>query len=120
MSGKAVDTNVLIRFLKGEPEAQALLSTAERVYVPAIVAGELFYGSEKSKELYKNHILFSDFLSTFEILPVTYEVAQCYAEIKARLVKKGINVPENDLWIAATAQHYGLEVLSFDKHFEMI
>jgi predicted nucleic acid-binding protein len=59
-------------------------------------------------------------LSKFEILPIDDDIAVSYALIKSELEKTGKKLPENDVWIAATAHVYGLPVISFDKHFSYI
>jgi predicted nucleic acid-binding protein len=120
MSGSAVDANVLIKYLADDPAAVALLEGADELFVPVTVVGELLYGVEKSRRKLDNYVLYADFLAQFEILPTTYETAQCYAETKAKLAAKGITIPENDLWIAACALANGLALLTFDNHFSHI
>lgn len=118
MNGSVIDSNVLIKFLQGDERAINALEGEDELFIPSIVMGELLYGVEKSKQKLNNYVLYSDFLAQFEILPVDKLVAETYAVLKAELFSKGINTPENDLWIAATARANGLGVLSFDKHFE--
>ncbi|NSW90958.1 MAG: PIN domain-containing protein [Firmicutes bacterium] len=36
------------------------------------------------------------------------------------MIRKGINIPENDLWIAATAIANNLKLATFDHHFTHI
>jgi predicted nucleic acid-binding protein len=47
-------------------------------------------------------------------------IAVSYGLIKSELEKKGKKIPENDIWIAATAHMYGLSVATFDQHFSYI
>ena len=37
-----------------------------------------------------------------------------------RCVVDGINIPENDLWIAAIAKFHQYDLITFDGHFENI
>ena len=120
MNGSVIDTNVVIRMLNGDQSAVEMLGKIEKVFVPIIVAGELFYGAYKSARKDDNMALFTSVLSTFEILPVDEPVAVSYASIKNDLIKKGIKIPENDIWIAATAHANGLFLATFDSHFENI
>ncbi|MDR2197417.1 MAG: PIN domain-containing protein [Coriobacteriales bacterium] len=125
MSGSAVDTNVLIRYLSNETTAVELLhgalrETPDDVFVPMAVVGEMLYGVERSRRKLENYVHYTDFLMSFPLLPVTKEIACCYAETKSRLVTKGINLPENDIWIAASAIQSGLTLLTFDQHFTLI
>jgi len=120
MNGSLVDTNVIIKLLSGDENAVRLFNNAENIAVPATVAGELFYGAYKSSRAQENLKLFTDFLSQYAILPVDSEVAKAYGEIKAQLVQKGMPIPENDIWIAATAKAHQLTLLTFDSHFSNI
>jgi tRNA(fMet)-specific endonuclease VapC len=107
--------------LHNDPEAVNLLQKAEKPYISVIVKGELYYGASKSARQEANMELFRDTLSKFEILSLDGDgIAVSYALIKSELEKKGKKIPENDVWIAATAHVYGLTVVSFDKHFSYI
>ncbi len=44
-------------------------------------------------------------------------IAENYAIIKTSLLRKGKPIPENDIWIAATAMRYQLSLYTNDKHF---
>ena len=120
MNGSVVDTNVIIKMLNGDKTAVKLLGRIDKVFVPIIVVGELFYGAYKSERKDNNIALFTSVLSTFEILPLDEPVAVSYALIKTGLIKNGIKIPENDLWIAATAHAHDLSLVTFDSHFENI
>ena len=121
MNGSLIDTNVIIKMLHNEPEAVSLMQKAEKPYVSIIVKGELYYGAHKSARREANMKLFRNTLSQFEILTLDNDnIAVPYALIKSELEKKGRKIPENDIWIAATAHVYGLQVVSFDKHFTYV
>jgi len=55
-----------------------------------------------------------------EVLSCGVETAQHYGVIKSNLRKKGRPIPENDIWIAATVQQYGLTLVPRDIHFQVI
>jgi tRNA(fMet)-specific endonuclease VapC len=121
MNGSLIDTNVIIKMLHNEPEAVSLLQKAAKPYVSIIVKGELYYGAYKSARREANMALFRNTLSQFEILTLDNgNIAVSYALIKSELEKKGRTIPENDIWIAATAHVYGLPIISFDRHFSYI
>ena len=121
MSGKClVDTNVIIRLLRSDKRSIELFDNADEIYIPAVVAGELFYGAQNSARKQENLDIFNDFLSQYEIAEVNADVAHTYGEIKAQLRRDGINIPENDLWIAAIAKHNNYTLLTFDAHFSGI
>jgi len=121
MSGKClVDTNVIIRLLQSDERSIELFDQADSICISAIVAGELFYGAQKSSRRQENIDIFSDFLSQYELIEIDFQIAQLYGEIIAQLIGDGINIPENDLWIAATAKFYQFTLISFDAHFSKI
>ena len=117
MNGSLVDTNVIIRMLKGDKTAVEILGGIDKAFVPIVVVGELFYGAYKSTRKDDNMVLFTAVLSTFEILLIEESVAVSYALIKTDLIKNGIKIPENDLWIAAIADANDLSLATFDSHF---
>ncbi len=47
-------------------------------------------------------------------------VARFYSEVKDDLRRKGRPVPENDVWIAATALRHDLALATRDSHFEHV
>lgn len=47
-------------------------------------------------------------------------VAESYTEIRKHLQAKGRPIPENGIWIAATAIAYGLKLITRDQHFANI
>lgn len=120
MSGSVIDTNVVIKVIANDALADSLLDSLGDTYIPAIVVGELYYGAENSSRREENLATFNEFISQYEILGIDKETAVSYAEIKHGLKKSGINIPENDMWIAATAHRHGMSIATFDAHFSNI
>jgi tRNA(fMet)-specific endonuclease VapC len=120
MNGKTlVDTNILIDFFNGNSSFQKKLEKL-RVFVPAIVLGELYFGAEKSKNIRKNLRKIDDFFEFCTILEVNSITAKFYAQIKKSLQKAGRPIPENDIWIAAIAFQHKLSLATNDKHFAFV
>lgn len=72
----------------------------------------------KLSEFNKNKYLsFCDFVGIIEI---DSQVAQIYGNVKNQLQSEGKLIPENDMWIAATAIANQLTLISYDKHFQNI
>ena len=120
MSGSAIDTNVIIKFLNGDEKARQIFDENQDIAIPVTVVGELSFGACKSARRQENLELFNGFVSQYSILPIDKTVADIYGEIKASLASKGINLPENDIWIAATAKANNRKIISFDAHFSHI
>ena len=121
MNGKyLVDTNVIIRLLNSDQRSVELFDMADEIYIPVIVAGELYYGAENSTKKQENTQIFSDFISQYNIVDIELPITKVYGEIKAQLKSGGFTIPENDLWIAATAKHHQFTLITFDNHFSNI
>ena len=120
MNGKLIDTNVIIRFFKGETELFSLFDDMEQLYVSSISVGELMYGAELSKKSDFNRENYFCFCEQMKILQPDLEVAKMYGKIKSNLKAKGRPIPENDIWIAATALAADLELVTVDSVFENI
>jgi len=117
MNGDLIDTNVIIRVLNGDQQAVELFDSLESIHISAITVGELMYGAYKSSKTQDNIKLFDEFLSEYTIIGIDENVSRIYGKTKAELVLKGVNIPENEIWIAATANHNNLRIISYDEHF---
>jgi tRNA(fMet)-specific endonuclease VapC len=84
------------------------------------VLGELYYGALYSTRVQKNVTDIKRIINNYNILLIDEAVSLAYGNIKASLRKKGKPIPENDIWIAAIAQHYQLTLATRDKHFKEI
>ena len=116
------DTNVLSELFRDNRAVAKRLSQADRLLLSPVVEGELRGGFRCGTKLEKNLEMLSDFLKEpfVEAIPVSSETADRYSRIWAQLREKGTPIPSNDIWIAAQATEMGVELLSFDQHFEKI
>ena len=121
MNGSLIDTNVIVKVLRGDSEAISLLdSLGDDIFISVIVVGELLYGANKSAKTEQNRNAVRNKIDLLEILPIDAEIADIYGQIKNELSGAGYTLPENDLWIAATARKYGLVLATFDSHYKHI
>jgi tRNA(fMet)-specific endonuclease VapC len=127
-----LDTNIILHLLRNStlaPVIKEYLSERGSIIAFSIVSqGELEaialrgnYGKRKIEEMQK-------LLSSFVRIDInSSEIISCYAElqvfgqgkldIKPTTQKSAINIPQNDLWIAATAYLTKSTLLTCDKHF---
>ena len=120
MNGKLVDTNVIIRFFKGETELFPLFDELDNLYVSSISVGELMYGAELYKRSDFNRDNYFCFCEQMKVIAPDLEIAKSYGKIKASLKAKGKPIPENDIWIAATCHAAGLTLVTADSDFDFI
>lgn len=120
MNGNLMDTNVIVRVLNGDRELINELSKISSLCTCTVVLGELMYGAAKSAHVVQNKQNAKSFCSRYPLLGVSNIVAEFYGEIKKDLLSHGNVMPENDMWIAATALANDMTVITLDKHFEHI
>lgn len=120
MNGNIFDTNVIIRIIKGDISVANEARKCKQVHTSVVVLGELMYGAEKSQLKESNRNKYLNFCLSYPILDITKDVSIEYGKIKALLQANGNIMPENDIWIAATALANNMVVVTQDKHFDHI
>ncbi|MCG8460004.1 MAG: PIN domain-containing protein [Holophagales bacterium] len=84
------------------------------------VVGELLYGVAESGRPTENHDRVERLLTRCPLVAQDVETASHYGRLKANLRELGRPIPENDLWIAASALRHGLTLATRDRHFDLI
>lgn len=123
MSGResvVLDTNIVIAFFRQDEKVLKPIRDGAKMNIPVIVAGELYFGVEKSQQQQANRQKIDKLIQEVTLLYCLDDTPQHYARIKSELKKKGTPIPENDIWIAAIAQNYALPLVSRDRHFQHI
>lgn len=116
----ALDTNIVVDLLRKRNEAPHKIHAYNELYLPVTVCGELFFGAAISAKPVESKQDVMIFLAKCKLLDYDLSVAESYAEIRKHLQTKGRPIPENDVWIAATAVAYGLKLITRDQHFSNI
>ena len=112
-----VDTDILIDYLRGHPEAGAFLeSRLDEVSISAVSVAELYQGVREGRE----RTLLARMVSALTVLPLTTEIAE-----RAGLFRRDHRATTGcglaDCLIAATAARHGLELATLNgKHFTML
>lgn len=121
MSGRfLLDSNIVIAFLAGDDSVHNRLAQADELFTPSIVMGELYFGVLKSGRVEENLGRLRRFERACVVLGCDPGTAWEYAGIKNGLRSKGRPIPENDIWIAATARQHGLTLVTRDQHFSAV
>lgn len=118
-----IDSDILIYFLKGQPEIVDKLSAQpmDNLYTTRINATELLYGAFSSMKVEQNLTKISAFLANFKILEFDEKASLVFAKEKARLKKLGVMIADMDLMIASITVANGFALVSNNlTHFERI
>ncbi|MBT3276229.1 MAG: type II toxin-antitoxin system VapC family toxin [Spirochaetales bacterium] len=122
MSRVLVDTNAYTALMIGANRVAEELKHCEAVLLSPVVLGELYDGFKGGSRQRENHAIlgkFRDKPRTVSIA-ITENTAEWFAEIKQMLRKKGLPIPINDVWIAASCMEHGARLVSYDAHFSRI
>jgi len=115
-----LDTNIIIALFAADPIIHERITNAGEVFIPCIAIGELCFGAYRSVKIQDNLIRIDEFSRNSTVLGCNTETAKRYGDIKNHLKEKGQPIPENDIWIAAIAQQYGLSLVTRDTHFDTV
>jgi hypothetical protein len=124
VTGWLLDTNVLSELRRPRPETKVVTFVAAQpldlLYVSDVTLAEIRFGIELVSEASKRAEL-SDWLThklrpMFDqrILPVSEDIFFKWRLLVEQGRKKGLTYSQPDLFIAATALHHGLTVVSRD------
>jgi predicted nucleic acid-binding protein len=96
------------RFLEAHPDHQ--------LYITFTVAGEMAAGPRLNERGSWDTIV-----SPFEVLGCTPDVCWRYGRLYRYLKSNGLLIGTNDLWIAATAQAFGIPLVTRnERHFSRV
>ncbi len=116
----AFDTNIIVDIFREKGESPKNILGFTDICLPLVVCGELLYGAAISAKPLEMNRQVMDFIQINNVLNPNFEVAAQYAKIRKYLKENGTPIPENDIWIAATAIANGLKLITRDRHFEHI
>ena len=99
-----------------------LLNECDEILMPAATYAELTYGFLRGGKMSENESMLNSFLleERVSFQPVTQSIAERWGYVKASLEQHGTPIPDNDIWIAATALKTGARLISYDRHFDSV
>ncbi len=118
-----LDTNVLIRFLQDDEPLSDRIESAESVIIHPAVYSEFMNGlNPKTAKGMSARKSLEGFLESpvVDSVAVTTYTSVYYTKIYHHLKTAGEMIPQNDIWIAASALEHGFELLTHDGHFARI
>ena len=116
-----LDTSVVVAHLRRQTNLFAVNSGVETLFLPLVALGELYKGAEKSSQPQVQYALLEKLMQErFELLGPGEVTARFYAQIASNLERSGVPIPQNDLWIAASALETNLPLATRDAHFARV
>lgn len=115
MAGRhLLDTNIVIALWGGDAAVKLHFDRDVTVFLSSVVLGELHFGAAKSARPDENAARIEEFAQSCALLSLDADSARLYAEIKAGLTRLGRPIPDNDIWIAASARQHDLILATRD------
>lgn len=116
----AIDTNGYVDFARNDPDAVDRIRSAESIFVPFIVVGELRAGFVSGTRSSENEGSLVRFLNRprVHVLHADESTTHSYAQLLRQLRRQGTPIPTNDIWIAALVVQHGLQLFARDRHFD--
>ncbi len=107
-----LDTNIIIQIFKGDEKTLKILEDLKgnEFSISVVTTMELFYGALNKRELNK----IKNFLSNFKLLAINEDISILALDLIEKYSKShGLEIP--DALIAATALHYKVPLLTYNK-----
>ena len=122
MKGVILDTNLLIDLFEKEIPLPSEFVRYDSLFLPVTVIGEYRAGLFDTKRGEENKRKLAYYLSRSSVrtVPVTDRTAELYAKVYQALRKQGTPIPQNDMWIAASALEHGADLATRDEHFRLV
>jgi len=118
----ALDTNRYTDLCRGNPDVVETVQTADEVWLPFIVLGELRAGFAVGSQGPRNESVLRRFLLKpgVDVLYADEQTTHHYANVYRQLRKQGTPMPTNDMWIAALVLQHSLTLYDRDAHFDAL
>lgn len=118
----ALDTNAYAALGEGYAPLAEEVRRAEKVGLPIVVLGELWFGFMNGSRLRLNSEALEHFLATprVQILELDQQTTRVFGEIATLLRGLGVAIQQNDLWIAALCKQHGFALATRDRGFQRV
>ena len=118
-----LDTNILIDFCQYPDEHKhTKIASFDQMIIPSVVLGEFKAGIFATRQGAETAARLQELLAyaTVNTVPVTDRTAELYAKVYQALRAQGTPIPQNDMWIAASALEHGADIATHDEHFRLV
>lgn len=124
MPAALLDTNAVSDLMRDHPQVKARIGKhTDPLVTSVVVVGEIRYGLDRlpaGKKRMDLEARAQNILAALRIEPITEPIANAYGHLKATLESHGLNLDDNDLWIAAAAITHGNLLVTRDHIFTRV
>jgi tRNA(fMet)-specific endonuclease VapC len=118
-----LDTDWIINLLAGKKDAEERIQQfdPEEIVISLITVAEIYESAFNFSNPEAHIQKFRSFLSNFQLLNLNLPIIEKFAEVRAHLRRRRQMISDFDILLGATALHYDLIVLTYNKkHFQHI
>ncbi len=118
-----LDADWIINLLVGNKKAADSVAhlDPEDIVISLVTVAEIYEGAFTYANPEPHIQSFRQFLNQFQLLNLNLSIVEKFAEVRAYLRRKGQLISDIDILLGATALHYDLTILTYNKkHFERI
>ncbi len=118
--GYLIDTDTIVFALRNEKSVLDKFNENKNIpiSISMITYAELVFGAKRSQNERKNMIKVNHIREIYPIEGLNEGVMEVFADVKAKMISKGIRIEDLDLLIAATAIYNDLTLVTNNtKHF---
>jgi tRNA(fMet)-specific endonuclease VapC len=118
-----LDTDWIINLLAGKEDAEEKIQRLdpEDIGISLVTVAEIYESAYNFANPEAHIQIFRSFLKNFHLVNLSLPIIEKFAEVRAHLRRKGQMISDIDIFLAATALHHDLVVLTYNKkHFERI
>ena len=118
----ALDTNRYTDLCRGNADVVETIESADEVWLPFIVLGELRAGFAVGTQGPRNEAILRRFLLKpgVHVLYPDEQTTYHYANVYRQLRTQRTAIPTNDMWIAALVLQHSLTLCDRDAHFDAL
>jgi tRNA(fMet)-specific endonuclease VapC len=118
----ALDTIRYTDLCRGNATVLQVVESADEVWLPFIVLGELRAGFAAGSQGPRNEAVLRRFLlkSGIGVLHADEQTTHHYAAVYRQLRKQGTPIPTKDMWVAALVLQHSLVLCARDAHFDAL
>jgi tRNA(fMet)-specific endonuclease VapC len=118
-----LDTDWIINLLAGKEDAEEKIQRIDPddIAISLVTVAEIYESAFNFANPDAHIETFRSFFKNFQLLNLNLPIMETFAEVRAHLRRRGQMISDIDIFLAATALHYDLVVLTFNKkHFARI